>query len=209
MPELIKASYIFIVFLVVAGFAMAYTLKTVNDIWGWFIMSLGPGWIVPSILRLYWWRFNGGGFAFGTAIGITTAILQRIFFPELDERLQFASVFSITFVCTIIATYLSKPTEPEVLENFYKKTRPFGVWGPLKRILPADVRKKMEKEHRNDLLAVPFAMGWQITLFMMPMQLLIRTYNAFYVTFAVFVVCMTGMYFFWYKNLPPVPQENT
>jgi hypothetical protein len=35
------------------------------------------------------------------------------------------------------------------------------------------------------------------------MQAMIRTWNAFYVTLAIFVVCLIGIYKVWYKNLPP------
>lgn len=201
--ELIGVSYVFIILLVAGGFALAYTLKSVNDIWAWMVMGFTSGVIVPGLLRLLWWRFNAAGFAIGTFMGITFAILQRIFYPGIDERLQFVCILTFTLVFTIIATLLSKPTKLEVLENFYKKTRPFGFWRPLKRRLSPEVREKVETEHRNDIIAVPFVMGWQVSMFMMPMQLIIHSFGAFWVTFCIFIICLIGMYFFWYKKLPP------
>jgi hypothetical protein len=35
------------------------------------------------------------------------------------------------------------------------------------------------------------------------MQLVIRSWNSFLVTAAIFLVGATGVYKFWYKNLPP------
>jgi len=90
-----------------------------------------------------------------------------------------------------------------VLENFYIKTRPFGLWGPFKNILPDKVRKSMEREHRNDFLAVPFTLLWQITLLLLPMQLIIHAFKAFAITFVFFVIGLVGMYVFWYRNMPP------
>ena len=66
----------------------------------------------------------------------------------------------------------------------------------------------MDKENLNDVLALPFALGWQITLFLMPMQLVIRTWKPFWVTFAIFVVSLAGLYFIWYRNLPPAVEKK-
>ena len=54
----------------------------------------------------------------------------------------------------------------------------------------------MTREHRNDLLALPFALGWQITLFLLPMQLIIRNWQGFRVAFAIFALCLGRMYVF-------------
>ncbi|MFA5292169.1 MAG: sodium:solute symporter [Phycisphaerae bacterium] len=200
--ELMWATYLFTVALVACGFAMAYTVRSINDIWGWITMGLVSGLSVPSLLKMYWWRFNGGGFAIGTMAGAISAVVQRFFWPDLPEQWQFVSLTLFTAVCSIVGTYLTKPTDRVVLENFYKTTRPFGFWKPLLHILPEDIRIKMQREHRNDLLAVPFVMTALVTLFLIPMQLIIRQYNAFYITLGLFVFSMIFVYIFWYKNLP-------
>ena len=199
--ELIYASWLFIVAVVAIGFGMGYTTRSINDIWGWIIMSFGGGIAVPAMLRFYWWRFNGGGFAVGTVVGMVCAILQRILFPELDERLQFTLLISISLTATVIGTYLTKPTDRTILENFYRKTRPFGFWGPLKKILSDEQQSSMKQEHFYDILALPFVMIWQITLFLLPMQFIIRAYDAFWITFTFFATSLVAIYFFWYKKL--------
>ncbi|RKY07761.1 MAG: sodium:solute symporter [Planctomycetota bacterium] len=206
--ELIYVSWGFAIAIVAMGFIFGYTIRSINDIWGWLMMGLAGGLLVPTILRLYWWRFNGGGFAIGTAVGLCGAVFQRIMFPGMDERLQFVVMVTIGLVAAIVGTYLTKPTDPEVLEEFYKTTRPFGFWGHLKRTMPADVRAAMTKEHRNDLIALPFALSWQITLFLLPMQLIVRNWQAFWVTFAVFAVSLLGLYIFWYRNLGNLDQQT-
>ncbi|MBC8343070.1 MAG: sodium:solute symporter [Bacteroidetes bacterium] len=217
--ELIYMTWFFVVLIVSIGFLFAYTLKSVNDIWGWIVMGLGAGTLVPGFLRLYWWRFNGAGFAIGTFAGLIAAVLHRMFTPALVEKYEWAKcmeneiwffcvLVTIGFIGSVIGTYVSGPTRKDVLDNFYKKTRPFGVWGPLKQILSDDVRRKMETEHRNDILALPFTMLWQVTLFLMPLQMLIRSWNAFYVTLPLFCIGLTGMYIFWYSKLPPANEAE-
>lgn len=200
--ELMLATYTFSIFIVVASFAMAYTVKTINDIWGWITMGLVSGLSVPSLLKMYWWRFNGGGFAIGTMAGTIGAVVQRMFWPQLPEQWQFVILTIFAGACSVVGTYLTKPTDRDVLENFYRITRPFGFWNPLIHILPEDVRAKMKKEHLNDLLALPFVGIWLVTMFLMPMQLVVRQFKSFYITLGIFIVCVFFMYIFWYRNLP-------
>jgi len=60
------------------------------------------------------------------------------------------------------ATYIRAPADRAVLERFYRTTKPFGLWGPLKRILGAEEAAAMARSTSNDLISVPFALFWQI-----------------------------------------------
>ena len=205
--ELIYASYAFSVVMVVFGFLLSMTTKSITDIWDWIIMGLTSGLVVPGILRLYWWRFNAGGVVIGTIVGLSAACIQRALttfgYIELGPIDVFLVITGIALAGNIVGTYLTRPTDLRVLEHFYKTTRPFGLWGPLKSCLNPKVREIMTREHRNDLIAIPFVLGWQVMLFLMPMLLIIRNFQAFWVALGIFVVCLLGMYKFWYKNLPP------
>ena len=136
------------------------------------------------------------------------AVTQRLLYPDLDQRLLFILLTIMTLAAAIIGTYLTKPTDFKTLENFFRKTRPFGLWKPLRQKLQADAREAMIREHRNDIIAVPFVMVWQITLFIMPMELIVGNFKAFWITLPIFLFCLLGMYIFWYRNLPPA-EEST
>jgi hypothetical protein len=200
--EIIYTSWATTVAIVVVAFLFAFSIQSINDIWGWIAMAIGGAILAPTFLRLYWWRFNGGGFAIGMAVGLAAAVLQRIIFPEWNDIIKFLVVLGIGFIGTIIGTLITPPTEREVLENFYRKTRPMGLWKPLKYVLPPDIREKTERENRNDLLAFPFALVFQITLYLLPMQLIIKKYDTFFFLLGVFLIAIAGMYYFWYRNLP-------
>lgn len=199
--ELIYISYASSVLLVMLGMLMAYSTRSINDIWGWLTVGLVGGLSVPGILRLYWWRFNSGGFAIGTIVGLFTAVGQRIFFSDLPEMQQFTFLTTAGLIGSIIGTYLTKPTDQKVLEHFYKTTRPFGLWAPFKSILAAKQRSIMEKEHRNDLIAIPFALCWLVTMLMAPMQLMIGEYKSFAITLGLLLIALAGLYVFWYRPL--------
>ena len=211
--ELIYASYVTGGILVLLGFGLASTTESINDIWGWIVMGLGAGGLAPGVLRMMWWRFSGAGYAFGSIIGMSCAIAQRLLRPVIvetwpqlsfmnDERWSFCILASISFLVCIIATLLTKPTDSEVTRNFYFKTKPFGLWGPLKKMLPADQRKAMVTEHLFDIATVPFAFFWMLSMYMLPMLLVIHNYSDFWKTLVIFIVSLIGMYFLWYRKLP-------
>ncbi|NQZ59924.1 MAG: sodium:solute symporter, partial [Lentisphaeraceae bacterium] len=200
--ELIRVSWITVALLVVAGVVFANSVSSIHEIWGWLMMSLGGAFLVPNLLRLYWWRFNGTGSAIGSLVGMSAAIAQRFLWPEMNEFEQLGYSLVAGLVGAIIGTFCSKETDDDVLKNFYIKTRPFGFWGHLKRQLPQAEQDKMNKEHFNDLISVPFALLWQVAMFLAPMLVVLHHWQAFAWTMVLFVVGGTGLYFFWYRNLP-------
>jgi solute:Na+ symporter, SSS family len=207
--ELIWASYGFSVLLVLAGFLMAARTKNINDIWDWIAMALGAGIIIPKLFRLYWWRFNGAGVFWGTLAGLVGALAYRYYFSVMHPELpgwapwtKFGVFSGVAFVGAVLGTYTSPPADRKVLEHFYKTTRPFGFWGPLKGILRPEVREAMNREHRQDIMGVPFALLWQITLFLLPMQLIIGSWRSFWPTLAIFVGSWVGLMVVWYRHLP-------
>jgi Na+/proline symporter len=215
--ELMTASYAAGVFLVFGGFAMAYYTKSINEIWDWIIMGLGTGMAIPGLLRLYWWRFNAWGVVIGTAVGVGGAFVDRGlatlgFFEWVNRQNWWFHWNSVTefIVLTIIGTagcvlgtLLTRPTDPRVLEHFYRTTRPFGFWKRLHHVLTPEQLKATRRENFHDIITVPFALLWQITLFILPMQVIIGAWSQFWPTLAIFLVSLTGVLVLWYRNLPP------
>ena len=206
--ELMLASYTSTLAVVFTGFYIGTMAPNINNIWGWLIMSFGAGALAPLLLRLYWWRCNAWGFFGGIILGTIGALLQRIFMPQMPEWEQFSIMTTLSFAGTIGGSYLTVPTPMKTLQHFYRTTRPFGIWGPLRNEFKGEQRAAMEREHRNDILAVPFAMLWQVTLFLLPMQLVIKAYHGFFMTLPLFLVALAGMYQFWWKPLPPSGPEG-
>lgn len=68
-------------------------------------------------------------------------------------------------------------------------------------LAPAE-RRKMEQEHRRDIAAVPVVMLWQVTMYLAPMQALIRLWEAFGITLALHIGAFVATYFTWYRHLP-------
>jgi solute:Na+ symporter, SSS family len=205
--ELIYVSRLACVGIVAAAFVMAYSADNINDIWGWLTMGLTGGLMIPTVLRLYWWRFNGGGFAVGTCFGLVAALLQRMLFKNLVEWQQLVYVTAISLAASVIGTYVTRPTDRKVLENFYIKTRPFGLWGSFRNLLSQEMRDRTKREHINDIISLPFAFFWQVTILLLPLEIGIGAYTAALVTSAILAVSLVGLYFFWYRNLGLIEHE--
>jgi solute:Na+ symporter, SSS family len=200
--ELILASWGTVVGIVTCSFLFSLTLESINDIWGWMMMGFGAGFLVPAFLRLYWWRFNGAGSAIGTLVGIAAAIVQRLLWPDLNEVWQFVFVLTVGFISSVVVALLTEPTDPEVLRKMYRETRPFGVWGHLKNTLSPDERAKTSLEHRRDLVALPFALVWQTTLFLAPMLFIIHNWVGFAGSAAICLGSFVAIWFLWYRHQP-------
>jgi len=206
--ELIAASWLSTAGVLVLGLVVAPYATSINPIWGWIIMSFTAGSLAPTFLRFYWWRCNAWGVIWGITVGTLAAMVQYVLqafdlIPTLPEWQVFIFMTVLSFGGAIIASLLTAPTDMETLRHFYRTTRPFGFWGPLKRELSSEDRAAYALENRNDIITVPIAMVWQVTMFILPMQLVVKSYSAFWMTLPIFLASVAGMYWFWWRNLPP------
>jgi hypothetical protein len=129
------------------------------------------------------------------------AIIQRLLFPNVPEYVSFSFASGISFIAMIIGTYATRPTDREVLLNFFKTTRPFGFWQPIRQIIPKPVIKQINRENRRDKLAIFLAVPWQIILFLMWIALIMRNWTSFVWCLIIVVILSVGLYFLWFKHL--------
>ncbi|MEL7159189.1 MAG: hypothetical protein AAFN92_00410 [Bacteroidota bacterium] len=96
----------------------------------------------------------------------------------------------------------------DVLKNFYRKTRPWGFWGPVLAACQAD--DDAVEPNRNfgrDAINVAAGIVWQTALTAAPIFLVIRYWPAFFVALAV----AAGLTYFlktnWYDKLEDYPAD--
>lgn len=189
------------VILVLLGLGFMLFINNINEIWGWITSSLGAGLLVPTLARWYWWRMNGYGFAYGIAAGMIAAVLQRLFLPEVPEYVAFMITTSASIIGMVIATLLSKPTDEAVLTEFYKRTRPFGIWGPIRKKIDSAVMDKINKENKRDIISTFMAVPWQIVLFLTGMAVILKRWDQFAWLGVVLIILSAGLYFNWFRHL--------
>ncbi|MFQ6032957.1 MAG: sodium:solute symporter, partial [Candidatus Zixiibacteriota bacterium] len=189
------------IIMVILGLLFTLAIKNINEIWGWITMSIGAGMIIPTLVRWYWWRLNGYGFAIGTVAGMAAAIVQRIVFPDAPEYVAFSFASGISLVTMIAGTYATKPTNEAVLSEFYKTTRPFGFWGHIRESIPGHVMQKVDRENRRDIVSTFMAVPWQVILFLTFMMVIMRRWDTFGYLLLILAALSIGLYFKWFRHL--------
>ncbi len=187
--------------IVLLGVGLMYAFVSVNDVWGWLTMGLSAGLMLPQLIRWYWWRFNGYGFAGSTLVGMLLAFSQKAFFPELGEMAGFAIISLGTLTAAITVTLMTSPTSDSTLVDFYKTTRPFGFWSRVRSQLSAEVTTDIRQESRRDLKALAVAIPWQLTLFLTPMVMMTKQWPAFFMLLGLLAVLSVTLYYTWYRHL--------
>ena len=189
--------------LVIVSLALLFslTISNINEIWGWITMGIGAGMFIPQVIRWYWWRFNGYGFAIGTAMGMTSAVIVKGFGGPLPEYSSFLIASGSSLIGCVIGTYMTAPTEDSVLVNFYKITRPFGLWGSVRKTISADVQALINEENRRDIIAIFFAVPWQIVLFLTGLMIVMKQWYNVLNLFGLLIILSGGLYWFWFRHL--------
>lgn len=200
--QLMFQSYAASIIIVLAGLGLTLLFKNINSIWGWITMSIGSGLMVPLLLRWYWSRMNGYGFAIGTAAGMLSAIIYKSLAPEgTTEYAMFIVTIVTSTVGTVLGTYLTAPTDDSTLLEFYRKTRPFGAWGRFREQLKAEHLEAVNAENRRDITSIFMAVPWQIVFFLLMMSLIFKTWSNALVLGLLFAALSAGLYFSWYRHL--------
>jgi solute:Na+ symporter, SSS family len=127
--ELIRVSRIVTLLLMVVTLAVTTQLHTIEGAWN-FIIECGAGLGLVLILRWYWWRINAWSEITGTvapfiAYGVSTYWFNMAF-PE-----SFFYTVAFTTVAWLLVTYLTAPEPMPVLQRFYNRIQPAGMWRPV------------------------------------------------------------------------------
>lgn len=204
--QLMRVSRWATVGLCVAGVGFAAIVPNINQIWGLITMGIGAGMFVPLFLRWYWPRFNGFGFAAGTAAGILAAL---VFNAALDWPLyaSFPAVVGSALVISVATTLFTAPTAEDQLVRFYVQITPWGFWGRVKEAalrrgrLDEATASQILREKINDAIATCFALPFQVCVLLAAMTFMFHEWAKF-TSFGIgAAVCAVGLYVFWFRNL--------
>ena len=200
--QLMRHSYLASIMIVIFGLGLMLVFKNINSVWGWITMSIGSGMLIPMLLRWYWSRMNGWGFAVGIFSGMIAAIIFRILAPEgTTEYAMFAVATISSLLGTIIATLLTPPTDEKTLTKFYNLTRPFGSWKRFKNKLTKENIVAIDSENKRDIFSTAIAVPWQLIFFLFMMSIMFKNWTSVTVLGILLAITSTILYFSWYKHL--------
>jgi Na+/proline symporter len=193
--------------------ALASLVPSINEIWSLITMGLGAGLFVPLFLRWYWPRFNGFGFAVGTGVGIVAGLVfnRALAWPLYTS---FPAIIASALVASIVASLLTAPTPRAVLVAFAAQTNPWGPWRAWRQAavaegrLTPDALARQDRERRNDVVALVFALPFQFSLLLAGMAFVWHDWTKLGVFAGVAAVGAVGLRFFWYANLPSAAEAD-
>lgn len=188
--------------IVIFGLASTYMFTSLNDVWGFLTMGFGVGLIVPQFVRWYWWRFNGYGYAGGTFTGMLVAIVLRFSgLFDLPEMQMFFVTATVTLVACIVIALMFPATDDETLRAFYKKTRPFGLWGRIRESITDIDLEAIHRENRRDIWSTVIAVPWMLFMGITPMLFVTKQWEYFGWAGLLLVAFSIFLYFNWYRHL--------
>lgn len=200
--EAVRFSYVATIMIVVTGVVIGFNAKSIAAIWNWMMMALSAGVVIPNVLRWYWWRINGYGYAFGTFAGIILSLIA-LFRPDAPI-IVFATICGASVVAMIAGSLMTKAVERETLVRFYSTVRPFGVWGAIRRAADLSDEEPGAKSESTALIALNVVLGMIAIacIYIGPMYLVGHWYGYAGICFAISAVACVVLAFTWYRNLP-------
>ncbi len=132
-------SYISILILAVLSLWITSKMDEISVAWQILINS-GAGLGTVLILRWFWWRVNVFSELTATIVPLILQVIlytakPQIFQVDLTEfPYNFWLTLSITTICWIAITLITKPTPEEHLKKFVKKVQPAGFWKPFREV---------------------------------------------------------------------------
>ncbi|MFC1679980.1 sodium:solute symporter [Elusimicrobiota bacterium] len=184
-----------------AAVVLGLAVDNINEIWSWITGPLFAGLFAPIILRWYWWRFNGYGFAAATGLGLLTSIALKIAAPAMPFYLSFVYTWAVSLAAGVICSLATAPTDQKTLVSFWRRIKPFGFWSPVVAEVGKDTAREVHLSNVIDILNVPFAIAWHLCGVVLVICLLLHKWTVLGGAAVCYVFLSVLLYFTWYKTL--------
>lgn len=204
--KLVRYSYMSSLLLVVIGLIFGLFAQSLNSLTLWITSSLYGGYAAANVLKWIWWRFNGMGYFFGMLGGLVASVvvppIYRIIVPGAIDIYMFPVTLLISMSASVLGTLLTKPEKMHILKKFYKQTRPWGFWEPVKReVIKDDPSFIPNKDFKRDSFNVLTGITWQMSMVVLPLYFLSGEYTAAWITLAILVGTSAILKFTWYDHI--------
>ena len=205
---LVKVSYVATFVVVVLGIVISMYTEGIAAIWTPINFALGAALIAPAFLAAYWWRISGWSLCMSGLLTLPVAFYIKVY-TELRELQYFPILAAVSLVGCLIGAYAFPPTPAAALQGYYRKVRPFGAWGPVRRAMTASGEDA--RMHPRDRYDIPVAIAGTVmfTLFYIFMMDLVLHNWARCALFGTGIAAIAVyLYFYWWRYLKVEEDEN-
>jgi len=200
--QAVNFSYLATIILVLLGILIGFQSGSIAEIWSWMMMALGGGVIIPNVLRWYWWRMNGWGYALGTFGGILLSLVS-LFTNSVPDYVIFPLIVMASFLLSTVGSLATKPVDTNLLNEFYRSIRPFGRWKPVRENsgLTASERENKAERAPRAVLNVVLGMMAIASGYLFPMYLVGHWYGRSLVCLGISLTAVLTLKYTWYRHL--------
>lgn len=169
----VRASYVASTAVVVVGCGAGLLTTSVHAATEWIVAALWGGYAAPNLLKWHWWRLNGHGYFWGMMGGILGAI-ALLAVPDVTPIEAFPGLLAISLLASVAGSLLTPAEDERVLMDFYVRTRPWGVWGPIQaRVMQEDPSFVPNEAIGRDAFNIVVGVLWQTSLVALPIYIVI------------------------------------
>lgn len=200
--RLVRLSVLSSLSLVMVGIFFGFNAGSLNTLILWLSSSLYGGYVAANVLKWIWWRFTGNGYFWGMLFGLLASTVKFIFFPEYVDIFVFPLIFAFSFLGCIIGTYLEPLPNVEAIKSFYKQTRPWGFWGPIKTlVMKEDPLFEPNNDFKRDSFNVLTGIIWQMAQVVIPMYFMLRKNTEMVLWCGVLILTSYLLKKYWWNHL--------
>jgi Na+/proline symporter len=138
----VRASQLIMLPLAIASGLITYYAQSILNLL-FYVFLATTGYYTVQLLRWLWWRVNAWAEVAGLLGSLFFTLLICFVFPDwvkpeyMEQYYGHRMIFvtCATFIVCLIVIFATKSTPDEILDNFYRKVRPPGLWGPIRQRL--------------------------------------------------------------------------
>jgi len=206
--KLVQLSIISSLVLVMVGIGFGFNAGSLNSLILWLSSSLYGGYVAANVLKWVWWRFTGNGYFWGMLFGLIASTVKFIFFPHYVDIFVFPIIFAFALLGCIVGTFIAPLPNREQVKTFYKQTKPWGFWGPIKKeVMEEDPSFVPNMDFKRDSFNVVIGIVWQMAQVVIPMYFMLRQNTEMVIWSAILILTSVLLKKYWWNNLEKVPQH--
>jgi Na+/proline symporter len=200
--NIITMNYLVGIIVVAIGVFLGFFAHNVNTVLQWIVSALYGGYVASNVLKWHWWRFNAGGFFWGMLSGILSAMVFSLYVSNNELLYWFPVLFLISLAGSVIGSLATEPTDIAVLKAFYSNVRPWGFWGPVKKLVMADDESfTPNKNFKLNMFNGVIGTITQLCLTILPMYLILNQKLPLAVTIGLLAITMLILKKTWWNKL--------
>lgn len=204
----VRVSILSSLMLVVIGVGFGFYASSLNALTLWITSALYGGYAAANALKWIWWRFTGYGYFYGMLAGLIASTVKLFVFPEIVDIYAFPAILVFSFIGSLVGTYLTPLENREEVKRFYKQTRPWGFWGPIKReVMHEDPTFIPNKDFKRDVFNVVVGIVWQMAQVVIPIYFMIHKNGQLMIWGVVFFVTSWLLKKYWWDRLDEVDAD--